>query len=207
VADALGADRVGLWGFSQGAWVAPLAARRSQGVAFLVLVASTGVSPREQMLYGTAEQIRRAGFGNEVVARASDLRRRCDAWVRDPASESAAGLTEALGRAAGEPWWPHAYLPSELPAPDAVETWREEMDFDPVPVFAATDVPTLLFYGSDDSWTPVQASIDAWRKARPDGVEVVVIPDASHDLGLPTGALAPTYEERLIEWLGRHAGA
>ena len=46
------ASRLGLWGFDQGAWVAPLVASRAAhraGVAFLVLVAATGVSPAEQL--------------------------------------------------------------------------------------------------------------------------------------------------------------
>ena len=42
--------RIGLWGFSQGAWVAPLAASRSDKIAYLVLLASTGVTPAEQRL-------------------------------------------------------------------------------------------------------------------------------------------------------------
>jgi alpha-beta hydrolase superfamily lysophospholipase len=75
------------------------------------------------------------------------------------------------------------------------------MDFDPAPVFAATRVPTLLFYGADDSWTPVQASVDAWRRARGDAVDVVVIPEASHELTLTDGGLAPEYDERLAKWL------
>ena len=51
VMDAIGAQRVGLWGFSQGGWIAPLAATASDEVAFLVLIASTGVTPSEQMMY------------------------------------------------------------------------------------------------------------------------------------------------------------
>ena len=53
------AARIGLWGFSQGAWIAPLVASRSaQGarVAFLILVAVAGVSPAEQLRYVTAKQ-------------------------------------------------------------------------------------------------------------------------------------------------------
>ena len=48
------ASRIGLWGFSQGAWIAPLVASRSDRVAFLILVAATGVSPIEQLRYVTA---------------------------------------------------------------------------------------------------------------------------------------------------------
>jgi pimeloyl-ACP methyl ester carboxylesterase len=201
VVEALGVERVGLWGFSQGAWVAPLAASRSSRVAFLILVASTGVSPAEQMLYGVAEQIRRGGYGKDVVRRVVDLRREFAAWVHDPAAARGATLAADLERATGEPWWPLAYLPAELPAADDRRTWLAEMDFDPAPIFAATTVPTLLFYGADDSWTPVQASVDAWRAARSDAVDVVVIPEASHGLILPDGGLAPEYDERLAEWL------
>ncbi len=52
------ASRLGLWGFGQGAWVAPLVVTRSAqraGVAFLILVAAAGVSPAEQLRYVTAK--------------------------------------------------------------------------------------------------------------------------------------------------------
>ena len=79
--------------------------------------------------------------------------------------------------------------------------WIEEMDFDPRPVFAGVRVPTLLFYGAADSWTPVAPSVAAWRAARGDDVEVVVIPDAELDLTLPGGRLSETYTHRLVEWV------
>ena len=46
----VGAVPIGLWGWSQGAWVAPLTAVRNPGlVAFLILVSCSGVSPAAQM--------------------------------------------------------------------------------------------------------------------------------------------------------------
>jgi pimeloyl-ACP methyl ester carboxylesterase len=163
VAGAVEAPRVGLWGFSQGGWVAPIAATISDRIAFLVLIASTGVSPHEQMLYANGEQLRRAGYGANVVNRALHLRRALEAWT------------------------------------------AEEMTFDPVPIFKRVTVPTLLFYGGDDGWTPVQESIDAWREAVGDQVEVVVIPGAAHDLTLPDGEPAREYERRLIKWCVRRS--
>ncbi len=79
--NAIDAERVGLWGYSQGGWIAPLAAVASDRVAFLVLVASTGVTPSEQMAHSTAEQLRLDGYHEAVVERALDLRRRFDDWV------------------------------------------------------------------------------------------------------------------------------
>src|SRR5205823_3138032 len=51
VREAIDAERVGLWGVSQGGWIAPLAASHSDRIAFVVGVASTGVTPSEQMMY------------------------------------------------------------------------------------------------------------------------------------------------------------
>ena len=81
------------------------------------------------------------------------------------------------------------------------------MDFDPLPVFSQVRVPTLLFYGEADSWTPVAPSVEAWRQARGDDVEIVVIPDAEHDLTLPGGTLAPEYDRTLVGWLVSRSGS
>ena len=202
VLDAVDAQRIGLWGYSQGGWVAPLAAATSGRVAFLVLVASTGVTPSEQMTYATAEQLRSAGYDEVVVARALELRRRFEEWVHGRGREGEEQLRADLGVALDEDWFGQLFLPPVLLDDEGCALWIEEMDFDPRPVFAQTRVPTLCFFGDADSWTPVKPSVRAWRDARPDA-EIVVIPGAEHDLTLQDGTLAPEYERRLIDWLTR----
>jgi pimeloyl-ACP methyl ester carboxylesterase len=198
---AIEAERVGLWGVSQGGWIGPLAAAASDEVAFLVLVASTGVTPAEQMMYAVERQLRLAGYGDDVVERALDLRRRFEAWVHrpEPDDELAADLWAGLD----EPWWGQVWLPPTLLDEEGLRLWIEEMDFDPRPSFSQVRVPTLLFYGAEDSWTPVEPSVEAWRAARGDEVEIVVVEGAEHDLTLPDGSFAPEYERTLVEWLRR----
>jgi len=191
VAAALRTERVGLWGFSQGAWVAPLAAVLSEDVDFVITVAATGVTPAEQMLYANQRQLELAGFGPEAVERARSLRLQLEAWVHD------SGPPPDLAAAVDEPWFPLTYLPPSTFDEEARELWIAEMDFDPRPVFAAVQVPVLAFYGELDSTSPVEPSVAAW----PSGAEVVVIRDAEHDLTLPDGTLAPLYEQTLLEWL------
>jgi pimeloyl-ACP methyl ester carboxylesterase len=198
---AVDSERVGLWGISQGGWIGPLAAASSDEVAFLVLVASTGVTPAEQMMYATEQQLRLAGYGDEVVERALDLRRRFEDSVHAPAPERDELLAADLMAALDEPWFGQLWLPPTLLDEESRRLWIEEMDFDPRPVFAQVQVPTLLFYGAADSWTPVEPSVEAWRAARGDGVEVVVIPEAEHDLTLPDGSFAPVYDRKLVDWL------
>ncbi len=201
VIEAIEAKRVGLWGISQGGWIAPLAAAASDEVAFLVLIASTGVTPSEQMMYAVERQLRLTGYGDDIVARALELRRRFEDWVHTPAPEPEEQLAAELGAGVDEPWWSHVWLPPSLLDEEGRRLWIEEMDFDPRPVFARVRVPTLLFYGEADSWTPVEPSIEAWRAARGDEVDIVVIAKAEHDLTLPDGSLSSEYERTLVEWL------
>jgi len=203
VAEALGVSRIGLWGFSQGGWVAPLAATLSDRIRFLVLVASTGVSPAEQMRYATAEQMRRAGHPPEAVRRAVELRLACEAWMRAPDGAVGERLVAELEAARHEPWWDLAFLQTELPDAATRRAWLAEMDFDPAPIFGRVSVPTLLFYGAKDEWSPVDASVEAWHRARGADAEVVVVPGAAHDLSLPDGSLPVAYGERLVEWCAR----
>jgi uncharacterized protein len=201
VLGAIDADRVGLWGVSQGGWIGPLAAAASDEVAFLVLLASTGVTPAEQMMYAVERQLRLAGHGDDAVERALDLRRRFEHWVHTRAPEPDEQLAADLLAVVDEPWVGQLWLPPGLLDDEGLRLWIEEMDYDPRPSFAQVRVPTLLFYGADDSWSPVDASVEAWRAARGSDVEIVVVPGAEHDLTLPDGSFAPEYERRLVEWL------
>jgi pimeloyl-ACP methyl ester carboxylesterase len=205
VMDATGAERVGLWGFSQGGWIAPLAAAVSDEVAFVVLLASTGVTPSAQMMYAVERQLRLAGYGDDVVSRALELRRRFEDWVHTRAPEPDEELAAALWATLDEPWVGQLWLPPTLLDEEGVRLWIEEMDFDPRPVFARVRVPTLSFYGEADSWTPVQPSVEAWRAARGDDVEIVVVPGAEHDMTLPDGSLATEYTSKLVDWLSSYA--
>jgi dienelactone hydrolase len=49
--------QVGLWGISEGGWVAPLAASRSTEVKFLILVAASGVEPARQTAWALENRL------------------------------------------------------------------------------------------------------------------------------------------------------
>jgi pimeloyl-ACP methyl ester carboxylesterase len=151
------------------------------------------------MMYATAQQLRLAGYGDDVIERALDIRRRFEDFVHDrPVDEEA--LRADLLAALDEEWFAHLWLPPILFDDEGKRLWIEEMDFDPEPIFARVRVPALLFFGERDSWSPVPESAATWRRAKPDA-EVVVIPAAEHDMTLPDGAIAPEYERRLVDWL------
>ncbi|WP_308403774.1 alpha/beta hydrolase family protein [Streptomyces rhizoryzae] len=57
---------VGLWGFSEGGWVAPLAASRSSEVAFLVTVAASGHPPLRTQAWNLTTQLRHRGVAGSL---------------------------------------------------------------------------------------------------------------------------------------------
>lgn len=60
-------EAVGLWGLSEGAWVVPLAAARSDEVAFIVLVAASGVPPAQQHAWSLENQLRHQGVSGAMI--------------------------------------------------------------------------------------------------------------------------------------------
>jgi alpha-beta hydrolase superfamily lysophospholipase len=197
--DEIESQRVGLWGISQGGWVAPLASVRSERPAFLVLLSSCGVTPGAQMLYAMQEQVRRAGYGEEAVGQVRELMLALDGLIHGRGDRAQA--QRLLEAAQAEPWWELMYLPGSIPGEEEWTEVREELDFEPEPVFDEVRVPTLLFYGEDDEWIPIEPSIDAWRRARGDAVEVVRLPGTRHEPVLESGEVSPLYTDTLVKWL------
>jgi pimeloyl-ACP methyl ester carboxylesterase len=187
---------LGLWAWSQGAWAASLAATRSPDVAFLVLLAASGVSPAEQMRYGTAEQLRRRGHGDDRSLRElAELRAALEDAHRHPSRRAAAQAV--VDRYADRPWFGLAYVPCTL---DDLGEWPD-MDFDPAPILARVRCPVLLVYGEADEWTPIEPSLAAWERAAAD---VSVVRLAGTDHGPTLGdAISPDYTSALVDWVER----
>ncbi len=198
------ATRLGLWGFSQGAWVAPLVASRWPRVAFLILVAATGVSPVEQMRYGTVRQARAAGHTEADVAALLALRAAFEGFARG--SRPRVEVQALIDRAKSEPWFEAAHVRPELP--EGPGFWPD-MDFDPAPAIAAVRVPTLIFYGEDDEWQPTDASAAAWERAGTRDLMIARIPGTGHAPTSPGGSdvasVLPRYTDTLSAWVKRVA--
>ncbi|WP_433422468.1 alpha/beta hydrolase family protein [Microtetraspora malaysiensis] len=58
---------VGIWGLSEGAWVAPIAAARSSDVAFLIVAGAVGTTPARQQAWAYGERLRHAGVRGSLT--------------------------------------------------------------------------------------------------------------------------------------------
>ncbi len=196
----------GLWGFSQGAWVAMLSAAADPSLAFLALVGSSAVSPARQMRYGTAQQLRRAGFGVEPLAELDRLRTVWEEYQRGHLSHEAA--QSVVDRLAGRSWFHLSWVPSTLPS----NTSWDDMDFDPAEAISQIRCPVLAFYGEDE-WVPVAESIGIWQSRffDPAALTIHELPGTEHHPTLQGGrtvaSISPDYTAALTRWLNDVLGS
>lgn len=191
---------LGVWGYSQGAWVAELlAASLPKKVKFLIAVSAAGVSPARQMRAGSAEQLRRRGFSPAEVHEMLSLRELIENWLRS--GEGFQKTQLALNNAKPLPWFPWASLPPALADPF---NWPD-MDFDPLPVISRLACPTLAIYGETDEWIPLPESIAAWAHAEGACVTIAQISGTDH---LPTyggiaspDSISDAYSAAIANWL------
>jgi len=59
--------KVGVWGLSEGGWVAPLAASRSSEVAFVIVVGGNAMTPIRQQLWSETSSLRRIGVSGSLI--------------------------------------------------------------------------------------------------------------------------------------------
>ncbi|MDJ0701290.1 MAG: alpha/beta fold hydrolase [Woeseiaceae bacterium] len=206
------ANRIGAWGVSQGGWVAPIAARLTDDVSFVISVSGPGVSPAEQMAFTSAFHIKEAGFGESVVETALDLRSRVDEYYRNPDPTKRDGVAALIDSFRREKWFHLVFLPNGGYLPDDVTTtkWYQEMDFDPTVTLRELEVPFLAIFGGKDRWVPVDASVAAIQGAvQKDILSIFVSEDSGHFMsGSPEGpnysgedSVEQGYIERMIHWV------
>lgn len=209
------ARHIGMAGYSQGGWIAPLAASRVDGVAYLVLHVAPAVSVEEQEIQHVRFGMASEGFPEEDVARAAAYTRK----VFDTAYRGAdwAALAAATEKAKGTKWAEQVQLAA---SPADLEGWRHQR-YDPADVLRHTTIPVLAFYGAIDTLVPPAENAELMRhllaEAGNKDVTIRIFPRASHNLewfgDLRTGTWswpegywvwakkAPGYAETVIGWL------
>lgn len=195
-------SRVGLYGISQGGWIAPLAASTSRDVAFVIAHSGPGVTPAEQDVFATSNQLRGMGADEKQIGRVVAAYRvlydhvsgRLPAGALDAASTSLAGDPD-LGSLAP----PKAAELADLAKVYEKQTigdpgWYMHLDVnhDPLVVYRKVTCPVLALFGEHDWMVPVTRSAAEVEKTLRDaghhGYIVKVLPKTGHGFLETTGS-------------------
>jgi pimeloyl-ACP methyl ester carboxylesterase len=208
-----GFGRIGLIGHSEGGMIAPMVAVRSKDVAFIVLMAGTGVNG-EELLRAQASGIARAmGAGDAAIAKNSAVQDQLNSIIKkeaDPQVRAARmkELRESLG------------LPENGQFAAAATPWfRFFLMYDPAPALRRVTCPVLAINGELDLQVPPDQNLPAIEKALKQGgnrdFQVIKLPKLTHlfqtsQTGSPAEyskideTIAPVALETISDWILKH---
>jgi len=173
-------ERIGLFGISQGGWIAPLAAARTDDIAYQILLAGPAVTVREQELDRVEYSLRNDGFSAEDIQEAV-------AYTNQvfEAAYTGQGQAELFARRDGVEASAWAEYVDPIGAAADLKGWQL-IRYDPAPVLKQTKIPTLALFGELDTLVPPQENVDrmrAYLTAAGNGdFAIHVIPQVGHSM-------------------------
>jgi uncharacterized protein len=199
-------NKIGLWGGSNGGWVAPLAASLSNDVAFVITVAGAVIPPTELVKWRSVNYVRNAGYSAEVVQQVSRLMDLQFELVRQEGWEKGWEKYEAeLQKVRNEPWFGRLAALRNQSDGSWFLPYTASIDFDPAPVYENLNVPVLAILGEADPLVPAgeTASIlERIKKEKGKDITVAILAGADHNMNRPAGPRpVPEYTETMISWI------
>jgi uncharacterized protein len=230
-------NRIQLVGYSQGGWIAPLAALKDGNIRSVLVGYGVMVPVTGEDRWGYYYALQQKGFGDDAVAAAdrvnaviadivdrhenrwSELADQLDAARSQPWFESVRGSDSSLGFIADSRlplWTMRLYLAWRMGAQG--DTPFIDRVYDPVQTMQKLKSPSLWLLGGEDSSAPTPWTLRELEKLQSEGrpVQYRVFPDADHgiikfvqqeDGSRRYTGLEPDYYPLQIAWLREHSGS
>lgn len=188
-------SRFGLFGGSQGGWVAPLAANRS-GAEFVVVGFGLVLAPREEDAEQVYDELRRAGYGPSVLADARQVTQATGDIISSRFTVGFEALADAKVRFADEAWFQAiegeftgaVIRASEQDLRQGIVGDREDngvlWNHDPIPVLQGIEVPQLWVIATNDTEAPGMLTQERLRSLQDDGqpITTALFPNTDHGM-------------------------
>jgi len=202
---AIDAERVGIWGQSQGGWLVQMLAGRVQDLSFAIANSGPSISVVQQDLYGCEHRMRSQGHPEHEIGQAltfiGKLHRAAKQGTDYPSVEA-----QFLSDARGEAWYGYITI-------DDAEDWRLVRRFvgethDPTDAMSRIRCPFLAIYGGLDvllpAWQSAEESGRALGQAGNTDATIVVFPQGDHRIrDASTGDFVIGYLDLLGDWAAR----
>ena len=190
---------VGWWGWSQGAWVATLAAQDLPST-FVILVGYSIQNPADQMRLFTRNLLEQAGYGATALAELRTVREAYEGYLRGTTAESVAA--EIIASHRDRPWFELAWVP-DPPLPDAaVRDWMVALR--PRRVLSQLRCTVTGIWGGRDDVVDVEAGRASLQDLGTNA-HAYVLDGADHGLSMKDDHIpVATYEQLLADEIRWH---
>ena len=145
---------MGVWGFSNGGWTAPIVAVH-RPLKFMILKSGPPESIEANVYYSVVQELRHKNYDAQSIASATDTWRSLFAALSGKGSWDTARALYAT--ASSKPWFKDSYLPYfyppnlGFPPPAAAAAgMRRELLYDPSETLEELRTPTLALFGALD---------------------------------------------------------
>ena len=203
--------RIGLAGHSEGGVIAPMVAARNRDVAFIVMMAGTGVPGDQIIVAQVAAGGEAAGMSHDAAVAAGVKQRRILDLVEQEKDEAVLKqkLKDELQQVPAQQF---DTVYRQLTSP----WYRYFLAYDPAPALRKVACPVLAINGEKDTQVPPGLNLPAIRKALQDGgnryFEVVEMPGLNHlfqhartgavsEYGQIEETFAPEAMEKIASWI------
>jgi uncharacterized protein len=193
---AIDANRIGLAGFSQGGWVAPLAALKDSSIKFVLVGYGLAMSMAEEDRLEAPLKLKEKGADQTAIAEYQELNAVLHQVARANFKDWRA-FDEKMEKFKDRAWlstakemqsWVGFVMQQGIPQAKVVGPQMFEQFFqpfyEPVPTLAKLNIPMLWLIAEKDIEALPEPTIDALKKLRQQGKPflTVVFPNADHGL-------------------------
>jgi fermentation-respiration switch protein FrsA (DUF1100 family) len=210
--------RIGLVGHSEGAMVAPMVANLSGDVAFVVLLAGTGVNGRDLLVMQAKAINRASGLSEALVEQNSALQQQIlDVVVTAGNDTEAAEQARAILAQAGL-----TGPPADAQVRALLSPWMKYfLVYDPLPALRELSIPVLALNGEKDTQVPPTENLLPTAEALQEGgnpdVTAEVLPGLNHlfqtaATGAPSEyagieeTFSPEALAKIADWIAERTG-
>ena len=202
------ANRVGIRGQSQGAWIAPLTATRVP-VAFMIATGGGGVQPYQSETYAIPARMRADGLSDAEIAEASRYMEKLFAVGRSGDGWNELSAMMDGFRSQGSRWFgKYGSTPPSLQY--LRDVWQGDFSYDPNPALKQITVPLLALEGEKDVYSPPSDTLRALEKSLGTHDKTLqIIRNATHDFhlaGTPLPMMSDEYIATILSWTLAHVG-
>jgi pimeloyl-ACP methyl ester carboxylesterase len=209
-------QRIGVWGFSNGGWTAPIVAVQ-RPLAFMILKSAPAESLKSNIDYEVVQLMRHHGQGEAATRHALALWQSVEAALDGTGSWKDAKRT--YDEATAQPWFAYSLMP-KMPVPPTAsleDGFRRAISYDPTQKLQRVRVPTLAIYGALDHNVDAASSSARMRRyfkaAGMRDFTMHVYPRAGHLLivsntgyngdPVPPQRFVPGYPQVMLTWLAQ----
>lgn len=202
-------SRVGAWGFSQGASIAPHAASLSKDISFLIMQSGGGITPAESEINQQVARMQVQKLSDTAINEAIEMMKLQFRAVNDDQQYEI--LKARIAEVKTEPWLRYAF--GTLPRDNWLwKWWKPVVDYNPVPILEKLKIPVLVIFGTADPLVPrdsldgmISRITNALDRAGNRSVTVAKFQNANHEIFVQNEKkefkLAEGYDETLKNFI------